>query len=269
MAVEEWKALVKLPEDTRNTLCRWLSLGIIDPLDGIVDSGYVTLDGSLLVSGKISHELSSLGIGIRIGNGILLQNFFHWSMAIGEVCPTIELSEDVKPMGMRILGFAPFTYVEHGGPIDGFVEFIKSYGRYIGGKFVEAMYRVWGLGGVMFDEQVDLVIIAGDELIAHHLIDIRRTEHRGFTSSAKYLQYGFDRVVLMHPYVDDRVHSDIAKAILMRSDISSIGYLAIMYDEYEIMNILMYKWPMINRLPLTSRVVAERNMAIKRVLRYR
>lgn len=263
-------SIVKLPSDLRNTLCRWLTLGIVDDAGGLVKSAYASLDGSILVLGdELVNRLRESGIGLSIGDGIYLQEFFNWTPWVKEACGEVNVMEEVQPIGMRLLGFSPFTYVEYGDVMSGYVELIKIYGKYISGSFKEAMYRLWGLGGVKFDEQVDLVVVTDDELIAHHFLDIRRTEHRGFTVSAKYLSFGFDRSILIHPFINRSINGEVAKAMLNRSDTRPVGYFTINYDVSEILNIVIYKWPLMNPLPLMSRTVAEKNTLIKGVLRYR
>jgi hypothetical protein len=268
-AIQYHRYMARLPEELRNILCRWLTLGIVDDEGGLVKSAYVTLDGSVLVIGdEIVGRLEESGVGLRLGDGLYLQEFFNWTPWVRELCGEV-VTEETEPMGMRLLGFSPFTYAEYGDVMSGYVELIKIYGKYVSGVFNEAIFRLWGLSGVRFDEQVDLVIVTGDELIAHHFLDIRRTEHRGFTTSARYLQYGFDRSILMHPFISDDVNKEVAKAMLNRGDVKPVGYFTIKYDESEILGIIIYKWPHINPLPLVSRTVAERNTLIKEYLRHR
>ena len=261
-------AVARLPEDLRTMVCRWLRLGIVDNAGGLVKSAYITLDGSIILTGDVVKKFEESGVGLRISNGLYLQEFFNWIPWINGVCEEVE-ADEVEPMGMRLLGFSPFPYLEHGDVMSGYVEVIKAYGKYISGSYNEALYRIWGLSGVRFDEQVDLVIITDDELIAHHFLDIRRTEHRGFTVSARYLSFGFDRSILVHPFIGDVVNREIAKSMINRSDVRPVGYFAVNYDESEILDIVIYKWPLINPLPLISRTVAERNIHIKDLVRHR
>jgi hypothetical protein len=73
----------------------------------------------------------------------------------------------------------------------------------------------------------------------------------------------------LHPFISDDVNKEVAKAMLNRGDVKPVGYFTINYDESEILNIVIYKWPLINPLPLVSRTVAERNTLIKEYLRHR
>ena len=261
-------AVARLPEDLRTMVCRWLRLGIVDNAGGLVKSAYITLDGSIILTGDVVKKFEESGVGLRISNGLYLQEFCNWIPWIIGICEEVE-ADEVEPMGMKLLGFSPFPYLEHGDVMSGYVEVIKAYGKYISGSYNEALYRIWGLSGVRFDEQVDLVIITDDELIAHHFLDIRRTEHRGFTVSARYLSFGFDRSILVHPFIGDVVNREIAKSMINRSDVRPVGYFAVNYDESEILDIVIYKWPLINPLPLISRTVAERNIHIKDLVRHR
>lgn len=265
-----WQVLARLPEDVKRTLCQWLSLGIV--YGDQVKSAYVTLDGSLILTGDIADTLMGLNVGRPIGDGVLVEGFFNMPRWIIDECGVGSVEEgpiEVNLIGMRVFGLGQFSYIELGDLVSGYIELIRSYGKYISGTFVDAAYRSWGLAGLHFDEQVDLVVVTTDEVIAHHLVDVRRSRHRGFTISAKYLSYGFDRSILMHPYISEGFHSEVALNMLNRSDTRPVGYIAVDYDGVEIIGLYVYKWPQVNPLPMVSRIVAERNMAIRSVVKMR
>ncbi|GGP20557.1 hypothetical protein GCM10007981_09120 [Thermocladium modestius] len=265
---EDYRALMRriagLPEETMRTVCKYLELGMVVDSKG---KAYVTLNGTLMLQGsQLGRDLVEAGIGMEVSGLVVLPGFFSWTYWVRPICPDLEGEEFINVLPMQVFGVGVIPYAELGGVEQGFAELVKGVGFYMVGPIKDVLMRTWIMDGMTFDENVDLLVIADNETIAHKYVDARRSVHMGLSSLERYAQYGFDRLVLMHPFVSRQYHDEVVAKLASRSVISTAGYLVLSMDEYEINGVTIYKWPLINYMLSRSLNVMQRNMELKRFI---
>ncbi|MGC8597155.1 MAG: hypothetical protein ACP5NY_04460 [Thermocladium sp.] len=257
------RRLTALQDDVKEAICKYLELGMIVDTKG---KAYVTLNGTLILQDSpLAPELIRSGIGMEVSGTVVLPSFFSWIYWVKPFCPDIE-GEFIDVLPMRVFGIGAAPYAELGGVEEGFAGLVKSIGFYIVGSVRDILLRAWIMDGLTFDENVDIIVIADNETIAHKYVDTRSSVHVGLSSMERYAQYGFDRLMLLHPFLSRQYHAEIASKIIARRMISTAGYAALMMDDYEINGIVIYKWPHINYMLSRSLNVMQKNMQLKKFI---
>ncbi|MEM4422405.1 hypothetical protein [Pyrobaculum sp.] len=96
-----------------------------------------------------------------------------------------------------------------------------------------------------YTDKIDILLRGVDgTLTGFGYVDVTKTAHLGFSMAKTFLLYGLDRVVLLHPYVDQSFHRDVANRIRNRWDVSEVGYAVINPMEEEL---YLFKLPHQNR----------------------
>ncbi len=94
-------------------------------------------------------------------------------------------------------------------------------------------------------DKIDILLKMSDGvLMGFGYVDVSRTYHLGFSAVKNLLLYGLDRVMLLHPYVNQDFHRGVSNKIRGRWDISEVGYAAVNLADEEM---YMYKMPKVNR----------------------
>ena len=264
---EDYRTLMRridvLQGDVKEAICKYLELGMIVDTKG---KAYVTLNGTLILQDSpLAPELIRSGIGMEVSGAVVLPSFFSWIYWIKPLCPDLE-GEFIDVLPMRVFGIGAAPYAELGGVEEGLAGLVKSIGFYIVGSVRDVLLRTWIMDGLTFDENVDMIVIADNETIAHKYVDTRSSIHVGLSSMERYAQYGFDRLMLVHPFLSRQYHAEVVSKIISRKVISTAGYAALIMDDYEINGIIMYKWPLINYMLSRSLNVMQRNMQLKKFI---
>lgn len=207
---------------------------------------FAFLSGSLVVEckdgGGVCAALSSMA---KAGIAEDLGGFFYvpYTALSDRLIEYLPVEEEAQPIKRPYL--ASVSGLGGGEPIESFSTYINSAGYFLGGKIEKIISKITFIPQLInkYNTQIDILVrFQNKYILGVKYIDIRKTVHMGFSAIDDYLKYGLDYAVLLHPYIEHKVHRYVANRI-NELDISPSGYLVL-----DIVNeiLYIYKFPKYN-----------------------
>ncbi|GEM_PF-3125967 len=282
------RKLTELPTDIKNIVTYWLQVGAIV---GVECKGFLTPSGSVILDlgtyrgsksivdlKQVLAELEARELCYRRGRYVYLPGLFCYSdvaIILPEEAYMEKKIDELFIMGLDVpsvelkLRFGKVYMIDSYKSIQElYAEAAKDNIRYFFGEFItyiENLRHIPSIIPVVLDTPVDLVIITSRDVIAHKFVDIDKTLHRGLSSILKYVEYGFDKIVLVHlsrERADRITYRKTLMSLLNRRLLIYAGYVAL-YG-YEIDHVLVFKVPMYNK---AMEYFRHTNVGIRRMLR--
>jgi len=265
------RKLHDLPKDIREIVSYWLQAGLIL---GVECRGYITPHGSVVLDlgtyrgsrsivdfKQILNELETREICFRKGRYVYIPGMFYFSdiaIILPEESYVEKKLDEYFTMGLDVpsvelvLKFPSTFLMEYYTSIQElYAEAMRALNNYFFGTFISYVLNLTHIPSVVpvvLDTPVDLIIVTNRDVIAHKFVDIDRTLRRGTTAALKYVEYGFDKIVLVHVSREkqDRItYRRTVMNILNKRLLFYVGYV-VMYG-YEIDHVIVYKVPMYNK----------------------
>ncbi len=269
------KNIYTMPDEVKKTLWLWISTGMIIGLDG---KAYLTPSGSLIINtanirksksifdfDKIINELEVRGFCTEYRKYIYIPGIMklteHASIYLEDGVLSREFVDrldeyeamgiDVPILEMHILIPRALILEMYKSVPELYANIVKNLGEYFFSKYqhhIENYRHIPSIVPLVLDVPVDLVIVTERDLVAHKFVNIDKTLHKGISAVMKYVEYGFDKVVLVHYSRDRREKSYYRKvvySILSKEVIRDVGYV-VMYG-YDIDRLIVIKVPTFNR----------------------
>jgi hypothetical protein len=147
--------------------------------------------------------------------------------------------------------------------VESLAKFFEAASVFLGRRAVKVVSRVPHIAQLAnrYTDRIDILLkLADGSLTGFGYVDVTKTYHLGFSLAKSFLLYGLDRVVVLHPYVDQSFHREVANRVKNRWDISEAGYAVVNPMEEEL---YFYKLPRVNRY-LKMSVSAQRYSSVIR-----
>lgn len=229
---------------------------------------FMFLSGSIVVDCiwdetlcKHLETIRALGIAEKMGSTYYVPHTLL-SDEILENLPLPEVSEEEYEIKkFYIVSLKGFAREEN--DIDAFAKFLEATPVFLGRRIAKLVKNVPYIPQLAnkYTEKIDLLIKSVDgSLIGLGYVDVTKTHHLGFSKAKNFLLYGLDYVIILHPYVDQAFHREVANRVKNRWDISEVGYAVLNAMEEEL---YFYKLPKVNRY-LQMSVSAQRYSSIIR-----
>ncbi len=282
------RKLTELPTDIKGVVTYWLQTGAIV---GVECKGFLTPSGSVILDlgtyrgsksildlKQVLSELETRELCYRKGRYVYFPGLFCFSdvaIILPEEAYMERRIDELFTMGMDVpsvelkLRFSKVYMIDNYRSVQElYAEAVRDLTRYFFGEFisyVENLRHIPSIVPVVLDTPVDLVIITSRDVIAHKFVDIDKTLHRGTSAIMKYVEYGFDKIVLVHvsrERADKVVYRKTLTSLLNKRLLIYSGYV-VLYG-YEIDHALVYKVPMYNK---AMEYFRHTNVGIRRMLR--
>ncbi|CCC82313.1 hypothetical protein [Thermoproteus tenax] len=133
-----------------------------------------------------------------------------------------------------------------GDVVESLAMYLTSASYFFGGKIEKVITKITYIPQLInkYNTQIDILVKFFDKtILGIHYVDIRRTVHMGFSAIEDYMKYGLDYVILLHPYVDHKIHRRVVNR-MGELEISSAGY--IVFDDVNGV-IYIYRFPRYNQ----------------------
>jgi hypothetical protein len=131
--------------------------------------------------------------------------------------------------------------------VEALAKFFEVAPVFLGRRTIKVVRRVPHIMQLAnrYTDRIDILLkLADGSLTGVGYVDVTKTYHLGFSMAKSFLLYGLDRVVVLHPYVDQGFHREVANRLKNRWDISEVGYAVVNPMEEEL---YFYKLPRVNR----------------------
>lgn len=229
---------------------------------------YMFLSGSVVVEClweeamcKQLDSMKSIGLVDNVGVMYYIPNTLFLDEVV-ENLPTPEVSEEEYEIKkfyiVSLKGVAGDLDV-----VDNFVKFFEKSPVFITKKIIKIIKKVPYIPQLTnkYTDRIDILLKSSDgSLIGMGYVDITKTYHMGFSIVKNYLMYGLDKAILLHPYIDQSFHKEVANRIKNRWDISEVGYAVVNLMEEEM---YIYKLPRPNRY-LRMSLTTQKNSSLIR-----
>ncbi len=266
------RTVLNMRDDLKKIVWSWIYTGTIFGIDG---KAYLTPSGSLIINRSairknksivdidlIFEELENRKLCSKFGKYIYIPGIMklteHASINLEDGLDILDKIDELSTYGVDIpilemhilLPFMPMLEM-YSTLQELYANIAKKLENYFFSKYrqhIENYRHIPSIIPLVLDFPVDLVIITERDIIAHKFVDIDKTLHRGISAVMKYVEYGFDKVVLVHYSRDRRevsYYRKIIQTIFSKNVLRDVGYV-VMYG-YDIDRLVVFKVPTFNR----------------------
>jgi len=266
--------VINIGYEIRDTVWLWATTGMIIGIEG---KAYLTPAGSLIINRTtirksksivdpdlVFSELEKRGLCVHVGRYVYLPGIMRLTEHVSTYAEDsigktfvdrieeyMTIGIDVPVLEMHILLPNTFLYDVYPSVISLYAGIVKSLDEYFFGRYsfhIENYRHIPSIVPLVLEVPVDLIVVTERDVIAHKFVDLDKTFHRGISSVMKYVEYGFDKIVLVH-YSRERKSAELYRKIvytLLSKDVTrDVGY--VVFYGYEIDRIVVYKVPTFNR----------------------
>ncbi len=282
------RTLYSLPTEVKSIMSYWCRCGT---LVGVHVEGLLTPSGSVLLYlstfkrsksiidlPSVLDHLKRAGMCIMKRDLAYIPGLFYFSDHVmlttqdelfeRQVDEVISLSGEVESSLLHVPLPDTVLVGEKTSLQEAYADAILRLRRYFFAEVVSFVYNLVSIPSIVplvFEVPIDLVVTTKYDLIAHKFVNVDKTVKRGFSSITKYIEYGFDKVVLIH-YSEKKPSTTLYKTtlvtLLTRPLLQWAGYVVV--RGYEIDELLVLKVPTYNR---STELYGSRGQAMKSLIR--